>query len=379
MAAPPSFEPLRTAAFKSILMRAFKSFPARVEEILKRHRWTSFIDFMVEVEDHGRVLLAYQKPLMKTIQERGIEAAIAESLGNANTESMLDLLAVSFLGEPDMEAVRAALEELEIRSWGDLAHAVFEIALQLFGTRTRGMSPLEFAKTPTLLFYRMRVHSPPHAVMQVAEAFSLATPRHFEALRAAFNAAEITIEDLDRAIGKPEEMTAVVNRSPSNPEKGIVFAPPALGAPPSMGSSDIPEENVRVDWSGLPYETGEIEILTPDGRVKAVFGLPQALGNYLLGDRWEDLADRVRDFRGLAAYIVSVAVVPEKRGRGTGTELVRETLGRLQALGVRNVVLHAVPTEPGRMPDLIRLYERLGFVEDLTVRSLYPVMWLDLG
>lgn len=46
---PPSFEPLRTSAFKSILVMAFKVFPARVVEVMKAHGWFSFVDFMGDI------------------------------------------------------------------------------------------------------------------------------------------------------------------------------------------------------------------------------------------------------------------------------------------------------------------------------------------
>jgi GNAT superfamily N-acetyltransferase len=54
------------------------------------------------------------------------------------------------------------------------------------------------------------------------------------------------------------------------------------------------------------------------------------------------------------AEIAGVFVEPAYRGRGIASELVRETLGAAQAMGVRKIVLHA--TERTRA-----LYERFGF------------------
>lgn len=54
------------------------------------------------------------------------------------------------------------------------------------------------------------------------------------------------------------------------------------------------------------------------------------------------------------AEIAGVFVEPAYRGRGIASELVRETLGAAQAMGVRKIVLHA--TERTRA-----LYEKFGF------------------
>ena len=53
--------------------------------------------------------------------------------------------------------------------------------------------------------------------------------------------------------------------------------------------------------------------------------------------------------------IVDIALLPEHRGRGIGTELLRELLAEADAAG-RRVTIHVERLNPA-----LRLYERLGF------------------
>ena len=59
--------------------------------------------------------------------------------------------------------------------------------------------------------------------------------------------------------------------------------------------------------------------------------------------------------RGAEIRIVEIALVPERRGRGAGTALLRAVLAEADAAGKR-VTVHVEALNPAR-----RLYDRLGF------------------
>jgi ribosomal protein S18 acetylase RimI-like enzyme len=65
--------------------------------------------------------------------------------------------------------------------------------------------------------------------------------------------------------------------------------------------------------------------------------------------------------------IVDVALLPEHRGRGIGTSVIRALLDEAAASG-RRLSIHVEKHNPAR-----RLYERLGFVE-VADRGLYVLM-----
>jgi hypothetical protein len=249
----PVFEPLRDQAFRAILIQAFKAFPSRVDQVMEAQGWKGFRDFMADVAHAGEVGKSYMRPRAKVIEERGLEAEIRSMLGRANTEAMMFLLASGFHGrpglEPDPEIAREALEPLRIRSWTDFSNAVLEVALSLYADETGGGTPLDTAKTPTLLFYHMDPLNPdPHQIDQVVKAFGLSSPMHLEALLASFFSAETTVEDLDLAVGDPTRLTAILQASPSNPHKGLVFgnpgraslSGPARGYAEELAASGIP-------------------------------------------------------------------------------------------------------------------------------------------
>lgn len=225
-----SFEPLRTQAWKGLLIKAFSVLPKRLDEILSPEGWKDFTDFMAAVGRSGRIILQFGRPSMKTIQERGVEAEIQKMRAESNTEAMLRLLSGAFFGiqegEPDPRLALEALSRVGIRNWNEFAHAVLGVALAVYAERTGGRTPLDTAKMPTLLFYDMHADAPPDQVIEVTQAFGLASTRHFTALLATFYAAEVTVQDLDQSVGDYALLTDLVNRAPSNPEPGIVFRPP---------------------------------------------------------------------------------------------------------------------------------------------------------
>ncbi len=68
-----------------------------------------------------------------------------------------------------------------------------------------------------------------------------------------------------------------------------------------------------------------------------------------------------------AAYIGSVAVAPERQGRGVGTSIMRELLGRLLAEGRSRIELFVSADNPRA----IALYRKLGFEVEGTHRRFF--------
>lgn len=252
MAEEPTFDGMRTTGFRGILVKAFKLFPRRLDEILQAEGWHTFTDFMAAVNRMGRVLSKFHRPKMRVIEQKGMPAAIEDARKAANTDAMLRLLAAAFVNkpgeEPDTQAVLEAFAPYGISTWYDLAMAVQEIALALY-RRDHG-EPYDQAKVPTSLFFRMNISEPdPSSITRIAEAFGLVTPEHFEALLHAFYGGEVTLEDLDRSVGNPEILTEIMSRAPSNPHKGLVFGTPKSTLPPGtepvLGAKRSPWPGVR--------------------------------------------------------------------------------------------------------------------------------------
>lgn len=217
------FEPYRDVAFKSILSNAFKAFPKKVEEILSREGWTHFTDFMAAVERSGRLLLRFEGP-------PGVESgrSALRILGVANTNAMNQLLSGAFFGiqngNPDRNLSSAALFPLGVTTWHTFSMFVLEVALQAYAESTGGKTPMDVAKPDSLLFFGLPNSQTPEVINKLTKAFGLPTPAHLIALSSAFWSGDLTIEDLDYSVGNPELLTELVNRCPSNPHKGIVFA-----------------------------------------------------------------------------------------------------------------------------------------------------------
>lgn len=209
----PAFDSLRTAAFRGLLVKSFKVFPSRLDQILKAERWPTFVEFMAAVDRMGRVVLTFSRPSAKTIQERGAETAVHEKMPEANTEAMLKLLAAAFVNkpgeEPDTDAVLEAFAPYLIATWHDFAMAVMEIALAMHAERTGGQNPLDSAKPQTQMFYNMKADAPPEYIVRMVDAFGLTTPQHFEALLASFYGAELTFENLDLSVNNPALLTEI--------------------------------------------------------------------------------------------------------------------------------------------------------------------------
>lgn len=69
------------------------------------------------------------------------------------------------------------------------------------------------------------------------------------------------------------------------------------------------------------------------------------------------------------ASLLNIAVEPAQQGRGLGAALLQHLLDRLAQQGVSRLLLEV---RSGNLP-AIRLYRRLGFVDDGRRRDYYPV------
>ena len=98
----------------------------------------------------------------------------------------------------------------------------------------------------------------------------------------------------------------------------------------------------------LHYPTCERNIIEKDGK---------PIGRFWV-DEWRD---QIR--------LVDIALMPEARGSGVGTMLVREVLERGRK-GGKPVTIHVEGYNPA-----LRLYERLGFVKVDTNGVYYLMKW----
>jgi GNAT superfamily N-acetyltransferase len=82
---------------------------------------------------------------------------------------------------------------------------------------------------------------------------------------------------------------------------------------------------------------------------------PEAADSILLGEDGRPVGRLLVDRKPDCWRVVDVAVLAEHRGRGLGTEALKECQQQCEAAGAR-LELQVVPWNPAR-----RLYERLGF------------------
>ena len=83
---------------------------------------------------------------------------------------------------------------------------------------------------------------------------------------------------------------------------------------------------------------------------------------------------------GDVAWIDELGVIPEKRCQGIGTRVLKEFLRMLRNRGVRVALLMATPERAEWMPDLLRFYERAGFilVSPDPVSESAPILYKEL-
>jgi ribosomal-protein-alanine N-acetyltransferase len=71
------------------------------------------------------------------------------------------------------------------------------------------------------------------------------------------------------------------------------------------------------------------------------------------------IVEWAQQITGIAAYIATIEVLPEQRGHGIGTELLRRLEGSANAERANEVWLHV----DAENASAIRLYERAGYTE----------------
>jgi ribosomal protein S18 acetylase RimI-like enzyme len=80
------------------------------------------------------------------------------------------------------------------------------------------------------------------------------------------------------------------------------------------------------------------------------------------------IVEWTEEARSLAAYIQTIEVAPEQRGRGVGGELLRRMKGSARAAGAETIWLHVDAGNAGA----IRLYEAQGFRSVGREENYYP-------
>ncbi len=104
--------------------------------------------------------------------------------------------------------------------------------------------------------------------------------------------------------------------------------------------------------------------------VRAMFGPPDAVADFLESEGWDATAGAIRACRRRAGpfprdvgYIDMVFVPPSRRGQGLGQKVMKTALGTLRRYGVGNVYLVPIPGAGSTIVDLIRFYRKLGFAD----------------
>ncbi len=123
-------------------------------------------------------------------------------------------------------------------------------------------------------------------------------------------------------------------------------------------------------WSKGAGEINVFDDEWDDIYLAAVYGPSRVVADYLNEQGFRLLALHLPS-RKKIGYISGMEVAEEARGRGIGSEMMGLALAAMAKLGVSEVYLHAQP-EYGRREDLMRFYQRHGFV--YIFDELYPVM-----
>lgn len=92
--------------------------------------------------------------------------------------------------------------------------------------------------------------------------------------------------------------------------------------------------------------------------------------NRLIGELYLFFSLDDPDFakRGVRAYLCAFRVIPERQGRGYGTQLLERVLERARELGYREVSIGVEETAPQNL----RLYRRMGFTQQVKVCTQDP-------
>jgi hypothetical protein len=202
----------RTRAMQALLARMFK-----VDE---RTVWRRLMDHGIPTFD----------ALMERVERNGARLAQKISLEEANARALVKALAEAMGGKEYL--VAKALYEQDARDWHDFSNATLLAAEQIYEAE-EGVRPMEAVRPAAARLVEYVAMDLQPDSPEVLTAFWIIDQPHWEALYYPVEAGDITVTDLDRILGNPKAITEAVNRSPSNPHKGIVFgaAPP----PPPFG------------------------------------------------------------------------------------------------------------------------------------------------
>lgn len=136
-------------------------------------------------------------------------------------------------------------------------------------------------------------------------------------------------------------------------------------------------ERPRVSLEETSQEWEELPRYIEDWGRPGDVGLVAEEGGQRVGAAWYRLYAAERPGFGFVdedTPELSIALIPEARGRGIGTTLLIALLDRAREDGHEQISLNAELTNPAR-----RLYERLGFVKVEIVDEDYQTMLLSLG
>jgi len=132
---------------------------------------------------------------------------------------------------------------------------------------------------------------------------------------------------------------------------------------PQLGDNRGIMDGLNVRWEPpAPGRTGFVVVEQEDGSgMEAYFGSAADVARGWLDWRDSETARCVAEAGGNAAWLESFSVVPERRGRGIGTRILRTLLGMLRKFGVNRAWGYAAPEDDEWMDPLLRLYDRHGF------------------
>ena len=204
---------------------AKKAFPP-----LEKARTDAFIDLMAWVTAHDR------RTVRKLFKDAGIEtyarfleevektgrklASVGQPLDPANGLASFEII-IKVLSFDAAELVRR-LSERFIRNLAMMSSHVLQVG-EVEIARKTGRRPEESARpVASKTYFAMEMDLWPDSPAAIADFF-LTSQRHYEALYYPISSWEITVEQLDAVLGDAEAITKLVNASPSNPHKGIVF------------------------------------------------------------------------------------------------------------------------------------------------------------
>ncbi len=121
----------------------------------------------------------------------------------------------------------------------------------------------------------------------------------------------------------------------------------------------------RLDVEWYPDRVGKKLVIVhrqTGSELSAVVGkeaLAARFGESLYGN----LASCILGEAGLVGFIHRIEVPDRWQGQGIGTDLLQEAMREMRDRGVGAVLLDAFPKHKGKGEDLVRFYERHGFVE----------------